>query len=175
MPDYDTNPYAVSFCMASRPRNILRLFWTSSCSSLVFVFSFLSLGSLFRTFSFSFALSYTLEMIAEHLFLCVQIFGCYTLLNFLFLLVQNKPKSVFWPLISGAVSFLILNDIWSCTGRLVSLLSEPFRSNIDNARMWFLPPIEGIVLEAFAIVLMRWSLNRFGNRNSSELSGIQRR
>ena len=65
MSGLESNPYAVPPSIASAPTNFGRAVATGTQSAFIFLFSFLSLGSLVKTRSFEFAFLYTREMLSE--------------------------------------------------------------------------------------------------------------
>lgn len=159
MPTCETHPCDSLPAIGSARRGVVRIILGALCSSLVFIFSFLSLGALARTLSFEFAYSYTFEMLAELEILLIWVLPilpvCATPGVF-YSCIRNCAKPPLWSVISGVASFLLFNSAWGFTQRLVEVLRDPMSGfvEVDFVRSVTRPLAIAIVIELTGIVLL---------------------
>jgi hypothetical protein len=156
------NPYDVPASTALTQEHSLHVVRNACLSSIVFLFSFFSLGAIAKTSSLTFAYNYTLEMVKEH-FVSLLLPMCvlYASLDAVSRAVRKTPKSVFWPVISGTASFLLFNRVWDFTNPVAEFLRGPLRGIVDEShlQMVFLPAMIAIILE-IVLVCVRRALHR---------------
>ena len=152
------NPYDVPASTTLTQDPALHVVRNACLSSLVFLFSFFSLGAIAKTCSLTFAYNYTLEMVKEHLvWLLLPMCVLYASLDAVSRAVRKTPKSVFWPVITGTASFLLINRVWYFTNPVAEFLRGPLRGIADasHLQMVFLPAMIALILEIVLVCAQR--------------------